>query len=641
MIDIVADGGANSTITWWAPKDGASDLVTSFAASELQGYIRKVSGATVPVVEGELAAGTPQGDSTGAILMIEGGVADAAQASTEWLAEAASRVSSMGEDGFAVESGEGRVVLAGSNPRGTLYAVYALLEELGVRFYAPRYPFYGDHAEHIPNSSSVSLPTLSIVEEPSMRYRRRDFAAGYSHTAATLTLLLDWMAKNRINTLAYPTNVFGLGLANWDDFREVLIPEARKRGILLEVGGHGYESFLSETTYGQKRPEWFPEEGVPVVGRRPNRRANIFRFTNEEALRTYIDNVIAYLRAHPEIDIFDAWPTDGALWVKEDVDRFGSISNAEAYIHGRLSEAIEQTELNVKVEGLSYVPAVDPPDPQYMYGEDTLIDFAMYDRSYAEPLSGPNYPRNVYYNEVLERWRDSGFEGDTCIYEYYTKYSWHSLPVVLPKLISEEVPYYRKVLGADGLGIYAEAADSITHELTHRLVAALCWNADLDGDGFVRSYLAERYGPAAEEMATYLRLVEEAGRSLYDRVHGNYETVENVGKVRQGYIDARASLGRAAKRAEPRSAGSFLIERLGWNLDYAIADTEIDYYRLLQKPDKSRHAEERVAELVSRHQFSGVLLNSPFIGRRHQMASRPPTFEDRKEDYDRYREAFG
>ena len=641
MSNLVTDGASDSTIVWWARSDGATDVVTSFAAAELQSYVRRISGATLPVLRGSIADEPPLDSLTSAIVVTTGDAPDRGQLPSQWLSSIASRVSSLKEDGFALESKEGRIVLAGANPRGTLYAAYALLEQLGVRFFAPRYPFYGDHAEYLPSRSSLPLPALEIIEEPSMKYRRRDFGAGYSHTAATLALLLDWMAKNRLNTLAYPTNVFGLGLANWDDFRESLIPEAQKRGILLEVGGHGYESFLPESTYGEEHPEWFPEDGVPVVGRRPNRRATIFRITNDDALRTYVDNVIAYLRDHPEIDIFDAWPTDGALWVKADVDHFGGISNAEAYVHGRLTEAVQEAGLEVKMEGLSYVPAVDPPDPQYMYGESTLIDFAIYDRSYSEPLFGESYPINAYYNEVLKRWRDSGFQGDTCIYEYYTKYSWHSLPVVLPRLISAEVPYYCKVLGADGIGIYAEAADWITHELTQRLVAALSWNADLDGAAFVKSYLSERYGPAAEEMAAYLDLVEDAGRALYDRVQGNYENLENVSKVREGYLEAKASLDRAARRVEAGSAGAFLVQRLGWNLDYAVADTEISYYHLLQEPDESERARERLQELITRHRFDGVLLDSPFIGRRHLMADRPPTFNDRKEDYDRYREAFG
>ena len=104
---------------------------------------------------------------------------------------------------------------------------------------------------------------------------------------------------------------------------------------------------------------------------------------------------------------------------------------------------------------------------------------------------------------------------------------------------------------------------------------------------------------------------------------------------------ARASLERAARRVEAGSAGSFLVQRLGWNLDYAVEDTEISYYHLLQEPNESGRARERLQELVTRHRFDGVLLHSPFIGRRHLMADRPPTFLDRKEDYDRYREAFG
>jgi hypothetical protein len=30
----------------------------------------------------------------------------------------------------------------------------------------------------------------------------------------------------------------------WDNWRDALIPELRKRGIPVEVGGHGYQTYL-------------------------------------------------------------------------------------------------------------------------------------------------------------------------------------------------------------------------------------------------------------------------------------------------------------------------------------------------------------------------------------------------------------
>ena len=45
-------------------------------------------------------------------------------------------------------------------------------------------------------------------------------------------------------TLVIPTDYQGHGRVKWDNWRDALTPELQKRGILIEVGGHGYQNFL-------------------------------------------------------------------------------------------------------------------------------------------------------------------------------------------------------------------------------------------------------------------------------------------------------------------------------------------------------------------------------------------------------------
>lgn len=66
---------------------------------------------------------------------------------------------------------------------------------------------------------------------------------GWSHTVDNLPQLIDWMAKQRLNILVYPYDYVALGLVEWDTWREQLIPELERRDMILEVGGHGYDSF--------------------------------------------------------------------------------------------------------------------------------------------------------------------------------------------------------------------------------------------------------------------------------------------------------------------------------------------------------------------------------------------------------------
>ncbi|MQB02330.1 MAG: DUF4838 domain-containing protein, partial [Actinobacteria bacterium] len=206
-------------------------------------------------------------------------------------------------------------------------------------------------------------------------------------------------------------------------------------------------------------------------------------------MEAYVDNVVQYLDQRPEIDVFDAWPPDGAQWPSGAEERFGSIANAHAHVTNQLHAAVEAAGLDVRIEAIAYASHIDPPDPSQMFEPSTIIDFAPYDRSYTTPIYDDTYPRNVFYDELITQWGQE-YSGPLAFYEYYRKYSWHSLPVVLPTLIGQEMPYFHS-RGISGFGIYSEPADWVTYELTHLLVAELSWDVGIDSDAWLRGYLDE------------------------------------------------------------------------------------------------------------------------------------------------------
>lgn len=604
---LVSGGRARAAILWWSAEPSP---VPAFAAAELRRYLREISGAAAPVVRVEQAAvgpipGAPSallvlaGDEASAYLRREPGAAQGVPASA---AAAGGRLPAMREDGYVVRSTGGRAVLAGNTHRGTLYAAYHLLEELGVRFEAPEFRFYGGNAEIVPSRSSVELPVLDIAEQPDFRLRRSYVEEGWSHTPETVRQLIAWMAKRRLNVLVYPYDYEGRGVVRWDEWRDVLLPKAEERGILIEVGGHGYQSFLPPSEYGRRRPEWFPP-GYTV-----------FDVSRPEAVRTYAENVAAYLRERPEIAIFDAWPPDRASWPPEAVRRFGSIANAQAHVTRELEAVVRRRAPGVRVEAPAFVPAAYPPTPGAMYSAETIVDLAPYDRSYAAPIGSGTPPINALYAGRIARWRTAGFRGEMGVQEYFRKYSWRSLPVVLPRLIAEDVRFYRDQ-GAEGMGTYSEPADWLTYELSHLLVAALSWDADLDAEAFVSTYLRERYGAAAPEVGRYVEVVEEAGRLLFDRPAGNYGDPRTVARARDLYAEAGRSLVRARYGVAGGGAPAFLIERLAYNAEYALADAVAALARLEGDPSALAAAEDRVVRLLEAHRFDGVLLLSPWSAR--------------------------
>ena len=128
-------------------RDGASDYVISlcpdaspsekFAAGELSKYIEKISECVLPVISG--------GKSADSIFV--GSDSDAG-------------ISDLGDDGFVISSSvSGGIRIAGGRKRGTLYGVYAFLEDLiGCRFLS-------DEVEIVPESRDVFVP-LAFENEP-------------------------------------------------------------------------------------------------------------------------------------------------------------------------------------------------------------------------------------------------------------------------------------------------------------------------------------------------------------------------------------------------------------------------------------------------------------------------------------------
>jgi len=70
------------------------------------------------------------------------------------------------------------------------------------------------------------------------------------------------MTKTRHNVLCCPADFsnFGSGITKWDNWRDEVTPELDKRGTLLQVGGHGFDSFLPPNEYAAEHPEWFSDE---------------------------------------------------------------------------------------------------------------------------------------------------------------------------------------------------------------------------------------------------------------------------------------------------------------------------------------------------------------------------------------------
>lgn len=163
--DIVADGeGAYKIVI-----PAAALPSVKYAATEMQSYIKKVSGAELPIVLDAAVEADLQGkyisvgktsllDKSGYTVNYEG----------------------LNGDGYIVQTVGNTLLINGASEKGTIYGVYEFIEQImGVRFISAEYTY-------IPQSENVPLYAIDIVDAPAFELRNeysysiRDSAVFYT-----------------------------------------------------------------------------------------------------------------------------------------------------------------------------------------------------------------------------------------------------------------------------------------------------------------------------------------------------------------------------------------------------------------------------------------------------------------------------
>ncbi|HYD54462.1 MAG TPA: DUF4838 domain-containing protein [Gemmatimonadaceae bacterium] len=522
-----------------------------FAAEELARYLGRMSGGRFTVVDESPLQGAS----------IHLGVVDIDVAS---------------DDAYAIDGRDGSLQLVGESGRAVLYAAYDLLERLGVRWPAPALPYAGaDSGRVVPR-----LPTLAyqhhapVRAAPRFGLRKLDVEEGLSHDEASLRAIIAWMPTARYGVLQVPMDYGGAGRVRWDAWREALVPELRKRGILVEVGGHGYENFLHAGMEGgrlfERHPEWFGRDSTC----KPSPAKHLVFDTEDTAAVAYLTrNVVAYLQARPEIGIFDFWPPDGARWAEcGDWKARGTVEDRQARLVNHVRAAVAKVRPDVRFEIIAYAHAKNPPTAVAL-DPTILVDFCPIAQNFDVAIFDSTGSANRQYVEALRAWKRT-FRGGVGHYSYYRKYAWRSLPVVIPRYMQRDLQWYAANGITASLSTYAEPGDWATYEVNHYVLGRLAWDPRLDVDSLLVDYVRARYGSGAPAALVALETLEATVR-VYGSLPGTRP------KPAADVAAGRARVERAAERVmETRrvirdATAAPALERLSLMLDLAARDLAI------------------------------------------------------------------
>lgn len=513
----------------------------------------------------------------------------------------------LAQDAYSISSDSKDIILTGNSYRALLYAIYDFLERLGCQWLAPDFSFYHGRAEFIPEKKFLYFPAdITIKEEPVFTYRKLDVGEGRSLDVVSLEKIIAWLPKVRLNTVMIPLNMNQMGRTVWEDYR-VLVPELEKRGIIIEVGQHGYQNFLNARMEGgsifEQHPDWFGKD----INCQPNPSdESIFNIENPEAIDYFIRNVLKYLDSHPEIKVIDIWPPDYAKWAECPDQKLDMPHLRQASLVEQVREAVRKNFPDVRVQMIAFANTLEPVSVH----RDILVDVCPIDQSFEKQIYDTASLQNKLYADAIRGWRDV-FKGDLGIYTYYRKYAWRSLPNIIPHYMQKDLKWFAEI-PLQSISCYAEPGDWYTYELNHYILAKLEWNPHVNVDSLISTFCCGRFDNSYEEAKEALTTLETTVRFFGNIRNTSLKTVGEINDARRKIQDQIENLCNLRLSKSHETLGN--VEKLILMLQYADMDLDIQMARASGVEDKV--IINKLNELIlfqSSHAGMGIFIYDPNI----------------------------
>jgi len=407
-------------------------------------------------------------------------------------------VTGPGPDSFLISAEPGRLTLRGGGDRGTIYAVYEVLESAGCRWFMP-----GPHGEFVPEVSSVTIAEGETVHEPAFYQREICSPGGPGMTTAEV---VDWEVKNRLNR----------------DFNLRKDPGWAERGSFIQWFwiAHDYEFILPPEENFEKHPEWFAlyKNRRVKLGKES---ANVCT-TNPEVIDYFANFVSKWFADHPEGSVFPLSPPDGLIrWcecpecLKLGGRNFtagteGSMSRRQITFVNAIAKKVAVKFPDRKILLLAYQNFVDPVEGMKMEPNVIVqpVNYGAFGKAMTDPANKRQRDRFEGWSRISDP--KSGTPG---IWDYnllqVDELSGPRLtPLPLARVMAENI---RFLYHLGGRYYFTQAGPiSDVNPFVFYATAKMLWNLDTDLDGLLKDFCTKFYGPAGTAMFDYWNLLEEA-----------------------------------------------------------------------------------------------------------------------------------
>jgi len=424
-------------------------------------------------------------------------------------------------EGLFVRTREGAIVISGGSGTGVLYAAYAFIERfLGVRFMGL------DSEEWVPTAESVEIPDTRIVEEPAIALRGGT-PFGYASDDDFLKTI-DWMAKNRLNYLAF----CDVALA---PMMKRMIEELEVRGIRVSLGGHALDLFLYDTwrlatpegndvDRGEaceriaqakllEHPEWHCLKG----GKRVlcGRSLGHFCFSCDEAVDEFCRNVVTFVEENPFLHSLSLCLNDARpVFCGCDKCRRQPLADIIQGFYNSVADRVHRVRPDLEIVATTYADWCIPPSENALLRKKVSIEIAPWKQDYRHGI-GATPSKHQRYLRLVKKWLKfmHQCEGDNAIalFQYYS-YIMCSLGPRLTAMFEDARLCTQLGIPAihDNLLLYA-LRNGFPKVLTAYFLARALWNPAAEPNQVVEELFDPVFGTASEDMKAVLRISDQLG----------------------------------------------------------------------------------------------------------------------------------
>ena len=400
-----------------------------------------------------------------------------------------------GDERFSIRSDGRRAVLNAHSPRGAMYAASALLEDFcGVDF--------------------LTADCDALPEAFCLKAGERNYAPAFSYREAYWRGALpgEFALKLRLNS------------ARAD------IPDEWGGRVPFYNYSHTFEVLVPPETYFDGHPEYF----AYFNGARQREHAQLC-LTNPEVLRLCVEGVRRWMREHPGDRIFSVAQNDWYGYCECPAcraldEREGSHAGSLIHFVNAVADAIKDEFPDNFIHTFAYL--YGRACPRFVRPrENVIVRLCSIECCFSHPMgqcekeiaaisvdtnSAERFTERPHlFTEDLADWGRAA--KNLFIWDYTTNYANYLSPFPNLHVLADNLRLMRAhgVSGVFEQGNYSPGRTSAFAGLKVYLIAHLLWDPEADWRALTERFLAGYFGPAAEPLARYLRLMEESAKRAH------------------------------------------------------------------------------------------------------------------------------